>query len=228
MQDSLLKQCTKCGKFKPLDCFNKNNKSKDGLKSWCRDCTKADYEQHKEQYKQYREEHKDVRNKQHKLWYKDNRTHCISYGKDYYSQNTEQCKKVSHNYVNPNWGLDYYNQNKLRFNFHKSVVRSLLSSQTKEQYIYYNTLPYNKEQLKEHLESQFTPEMSWDNYGTYWELDHIIPQNVFDLSDIHSKDFQICWSLMNLRPLTIKENRSRPKDGSDISEEVRNKILNQN
>lgn len=227
MQNSLLKQCTKCKQWKTLDCFNKSNKSKDGLKSWCRNCTKADYKLHKEQYRQYREKHKDLRNEQHKQWYKANKEHCIDYAKNYYCQNIEQCKKISHNYANPNWGVEYYNNNKLKINFHKSVIRSLFSSYDKGQYLYYGILPYNKEQLRQHLESLFTPEMDWSNHGSYWEIDHIIPQSLFDLSDVCNKDFRICWSLMNLRPLPISENRSRPKDGSDISEELKQQILGQ-
>ena len=43
--------------------------------------------------------------------------------------------------------------------------------------------------------------MNWNNYGEYWEIDHIIPQNLFNMTTAESKDFQICWSLMNLRPL---------------------------
>lgn len=70
--------------------------------------------------------------------------------------------------------------------------------------------------------------MSWDNYGEYWEIDHIIPKSQFDFTSYNDIGFQICWSLMNLRPLTVSENRSRPKDGSDVPEEQRNRILSQN
>lgn len=83
------------------------------------------------------------------------------------------------------------------------------------------------EELKSHLEKQFSSEMNWDNYGSYWEIDHIIPQNTFNISSAEDLQFQICWSLLNLRPLTVSENRSRPKDGSDIPEELKQKILGQ-
>ena len=70
--------------------------------------------------------------------------------------------------------------------------------------------------------------MNWDNYGTYWEIDHIIPRNLFNnIFDYKSKNFQICWSLMNLRPLEKSLNRQRPKDGRDIPEEIKQKILGQ-
>lgn len=227
MQDSLLKQCTKCKEWKNKSEFNKNNKTKDGLKCWCKDCTKADYFNHKKQYKQYREKHKDTRNNQHKQWYENNKEHCRNYSKKYYKNNIEQCKQISHNYTDPNWQNNYYNNIKLRRNFHKDVIRSLFSKPNK-QHNCYEILNYNKEELKSHLESQFTPEMNWDNYGTYWEIDHIIPKNLFNYESEQDEQFQICWSLMNLRPLSSRINQSRPKDGSDISEEVKNKILGQN
>ena len=36
-----------------------------------------------------------------------------------------------------------------------------------------------------HLESQFTDRMSWDNYGTEWEVDHIIPISTVSKTDIN-------------------------------------------
>ena len=67
-----------------------------------------------------------------------------------------------------------------------------------------------------HLEDQFDQNMTWDNYGSYWQVDHIIPQSVFDYkSEQHLK---WCWSLENLRPLEAIENIS--KNDSIILEEV--------
>lgn len=64
--------------------------------------------------------------------------------------------------------------------------------------------------------------------GSYWEIDHIIPLNLFSYETEQDEQFKICWSLINLRPLEKITNKSRPKDGSDISQEVRDKILGQN
>ena len=48
-----------------------------------------------------------------------------------------------------------------------------------------------------------------------------------DKTIFEDKDFRLCWSSINIRPLIVIENRSRPKDGSDISEELKQKILSQ-
>jgi hypothetical protein len=65
------------------------------------------------------------------------------------------------------------------------------------------TLP----QLKAHIEARFQPGMTWENYGTVWECDHIRPQTAWDLSD--PEQFRLCWSWRNLQPLFILQNRDK-------------------
>ena len=61
--------------------------------------------------------------------------------------------------------------------------------------------------LIEYIEDKFTSEMNWDNYGTYWEIDHIIPCDSFDLTV--PEEQKVCFHYLNLQPLTIKENREK-------------------
>lgn len=81
-------------------------------------------------------------------------------------------------------------------------------------------LPYTIQDLKYHLESQFALWMTWDNHGKYdpdiwddndpdtwtWQLDHIIPQSQLPYISMSDTNFQKCWSLNNLRPLSSKQN----------------------
>jgi len=64
---------------------------------------------------------------------------------------------------------------------------------------------YSATQLKEHLESQFTNGMTWDNYGE-WHVDHIRPISDFNFDTSDDPEFHECWSLWNLQPLWAKEN----------------------
>lgn len=59
--------------------------------------------------------------------------------------------------------------------------------------------------LMEHLESMFKEGMAWDNYGTYWEVDHIKPCVSFDLSI--KEEQEKCFHFSNLQPLNKRENR---------------------
>ena len=57
--------------------------------------------------------------------------------------------------------------------------------------------------LMKHLESQFKPGMSWENYGA-WHVDHIRPCASFDLSlEEHQNQ---CFHYSNLQPLWAAEN----------------------
>ena len=59
--------------------------------------------------------------------------------------------------------------------------------------------------LREHLESQFTEGMTWENMGRGgWHIDHIIPCAFFDLSKpSHQK---VCFNWQNLQPLWESDN----------------------
>lgn len=61
-------------------------------------------------------------------------------------------------------------------------------------------LGYSMVVLKKHIENQFDDKMSWDNYGSYWHIDHIKPRNWPNIS------FEEVWALENLRPLEAKAN----------------------
>lgn len=61
------------------------------------------------------------------------------------------------------------------------------------------------DQLREHLEAQFTKGMTWENYGQPgWEIDHIRPCASFDLSD--SEQLAACFHYTNLQPLWGPDN----------------------
>lgn len=81
-------------------------------------------------------------------------------------------------------------------------------------------IPYSIEDLKIHIEKQFESWMTWDNHGRYdreswndndsntwtWQFDHIIPQSLLPYTNMEDENFQKCWALENLRPLSAKQN----------------------
>lgn len=68
---------------------------------------------------------------------------------------------------------------------------------------------YTLNDLTKHLEKKFSKGMTWENYGTYWHIDHIIPVSAYNYSSYLDIDFRECWSLKNLRPLLANENISK-------------------
>lgn len=67
-------------------------------------------------------------------------------------------------------------------------------------------LGYTYEEIREHLESQFTDDMSWDNYGE-WHIDHVIPVSWWISQGVN--DPSIVNALENLQPLWAKDNLAK-------------------
>lgn len=81
------------------------------------------------------------------------------------------------------------------------AVRDCLRG-TKNNTTWKSMVDYSIEDLKNHLESKFTKNMSWSNYGKNgWHIDHIIPQYYFKYTSYKDRAFQACWALSNLQPL---------------------------
>lgn len=60
---------------------------------------------------------------------------------------------------------------------------------------------YKINNLMKHLEGQFDDKMNWDNYGSYWWIDHIKPRSSFKYEVPEDPEFKKCWALENLQPL---------------------------
>lgn len=58
-----------------------------------------------------------------------------------------------------------------------------------------------------YIRGQFRSGMTWDNYGSVWELDHVRPCASFDLTDPEQQ--KICFRWDNLQPLFGEENRRK-------------------
>lgn len=69
-------------------------------------------------------------------------------------------------------------------------------NKNKNSQFFHSFIGYSAIELKEHIESQFTDGMTWDNYGE-WHIDHIIGVINWD-KNTHTS---IVNALSNLRPL---------------------------
>ena len=59
-------------------------------------------------------------------------------------------------------------------------------------------------EMAHHLETQFKPFMNWDNYGTVWVIDHVLPIAMWDLSQPAQQ--LMAFNMHNLQPLTPNDN----------------------
>ena len=58
--------------------------------------------------------------------------------------------------------------------------------------------------LKQWFEFQFDEKMNWNNYGTYFSIDHVKPISLFNVEDENDRRLINHWT--NLSPLEKHEN----------------------
>jgi hypothetical protein len=138
---------------------------------------------------------------------------CTHEGKNYTDHSTPEFKanmsKAKTGQVPHNKGKGCSKlQRQLRCNF-STAIRARLRKRngSKKGESYLSRVGYSIEDLIQHLESQFLPGMTWDNYGKYgWHIDHIKPDSSFKYENMDDQDFQDCWALSNLQPLWWQDN----------------------
>lgn len=147
--------------------------------------------------KKWRDDNREWYKKQQRAWIKRNKHRLAKYRKN-------QTKKPA-----------FKAKDNLRKRF-KGLMRSAKNGGSCR---FNGLLGCTTEQLAQHLESKFTKRMTWDNYGTYWHVDHIIPCAAFDHTD--PEQVAQCWHWTNLRPLEAKRNIEK----SDTIEDGQMRLL---
>lgn len=203
-----MKKCNKCNQEKEYKFFYKKSSSKDGHNSICKDCRKKYNVQNKQQTQQYYKENKEKYKINSKKYYKNNKDIVKQNVSIWQSQNPLLVKKSY-----KKWRLNNkeYFKKWQKTNYHtkpKFKLRVILGNRLNEILKKDKTYKTNSiidiigcdlSNLKIHLESQFLPEMSWGNHGKIWEIDHIKPCVLFDLSQ--EKQQKECFHYTNLQPL---------------------------
>lgn len=107
-------------------------------------------------------------------------------------------------------------------------IKSLMNKRIRD-YIRYKTKPTleflgcSMEYFKKWTEYQFDEKINWDNMGTYWHFDHVIPCNSFDFSK--ENDILECYHWKNIRPLEAIENISKGAKLDSIIIEKHKKLV---
>lgn len=181
-----IKTCSKCKESKPFTEYNKCKSSKDGLQHCCKYCL-CEY---RKSTKEYRKEYK-------KEYYLNNKDKI----REYQNKTKEQIKqKRNENRRNRRSSDPLY---KLKGNISNLIRKSIKKKGFKKNTKTQNILGCTIQQFKEHLESQFNENMNWNNQGTYWDIDHIIPVSI---SNTEEEIIELNH-YTNLRPLESYYNR---------------------
>lgn len=186
-----MKRCAKCKGRKPEIEFHRSKERRDGFHPYCKLCRQQEAQNRAEMLRAYK-----------KSWYRENRESVLARvaarakespskikasRKRYYLANAEKVKAnvVVWQKANPHivaW----------RTLLHTTLRK--LGRRKTERTI--ETLGYSAQEFRLHIESLWTPGMTWDNYGS-WHVDHIRPVRSFQ-RDTSPK---VVNALKNLRPL---------------------------
>ena len=194
-----MKICKVCGIEKPLTEFSKKTGMKDGHLNQCKSCEKEInnkwYQENLEKKKDYRKENAEKIKHYLKEYRKNNSQTIKEYHKEYYQDNSEKVKHRVKKYKRNRYKTDTLFR--LSCNVRGMVHRAIKNKRTEE------IIGCSFQELKLHLEKQFTEGMSWENYGE-WHIDHKKPLSWFDITDPDEVDKANHYS--NLQPLWAEEN----------------------
>lgn len=213
--------CSGCDETLSVSNFRYRNDRKHFEKT-CSDCAKkrqkkhreANIERIKERDKNYHLEHKEERNARDKVYYKTNIDSIKERKQKFYQDNKEKILEAQR--------ARYNNDIKFRLN---SSLRRRVRANMRSGKECNDLLECSIEHLKEWFQfymdlenEENKTEYSFDNYGKYWHIDHVIPCALFDPTiDIHK---QLCYHWSNLSPLICNKNQSK---SDSLDEKIINK-----
>jgi hypothetical protein len=202
--NATMKICTKCGFPKPIDDFYRDNRRKNGRQAPCKICHNKWAAENRESRRASCKKYDDAHRKEIKI--RKDRYHVLHSDVD-----------LAWRLANPEKIKSYVKKtNKKRRSTRSGKLSDLMASGIRHSIKgnkagrhWEDLVGYTLGQLMNHLEKLFKPGMTWENYGKVWEIDHKIPKVVFNFQHPDHIDFRLCWSLKNLQPLEVSENRKK-------------------
>lgn len=206
-----MKICTLCHNEQSLSSFFKHNKNKDGLTSWCKKCSSQKSEE-------YRTKHEDEIREQRKQARVNNKETKKEIDRRYYAKNKEKIKNQVREYRLGHKELcntyrRTYDKNRREKDTHYKMMKYLRTRNYKA--LKGKKKPRSLEKncgfsglLMDYIETTFySDQMTPDNYGSVWELDHILPLASFDLTD--PVQYVKANHYTNLQALLVDDNKEK-------------------
>lgn len=200
-RDSNQKRCCTCKEFLPRERFGPSKQRKDGLRPNCRVChnkgTAAsrarNLEASREASRRWQANNPDKAKAKRERWKQANPGRETFLAARWRANNPDRlADTTAARRAKPEVRMMRSIAQRIRNFVHKKDGAST-----------HKLVGYTGGELRQHLERQFLPGMTWENYGE-WHIDHILP-----LASFHSSSddaIRRAWSLSNLRPIWAKDN----------------------
>jgi hypothetical protein len=172
------------------------------------------YQQTSSKPKEWRENNKEYLNAKAKEWYINNKDKARKTQIEWADNNKEYAYEWAKN--NPDKVKQYNKKSdaKKRQNkpwtiaWRNQLTGALKRLKQSKQNTTIKSLGYSAEQLREHIESLWSEDMNWSNYGRRkgcWEIDHKKAVSKFDWN----VKVSLVNSLDNLQPMWVTDNRKK-------------------
>lgn len=184
---------------------------------YCNECIlKRKKKYHKNYGANYYIENKEYMNQQAAEYRKNNREKEKLRHSTYFQCNKEEI----YNYRN-----DYYSKHpdkKYMLKLRQRLNKYYISGKNHYQLINCDGL-FLRKWFQFHFELDHHLELTHENHGEKWHIDHVIPCSYFNMNK--EKDQEICFHWSNLRPLPIIENLSKNNSINDTYIQTQNERL---
>lgn len=208
-----MKICSKCNILLDYSNFYKSKGHRDGFRGICKSCQKQSYKyvkigrrtgkiKYDENYqKNYHIQNPDYQ----KDYYRNNKEHLLNKSSAYYYNNKSKVNENMRKYNKKRRD----NDPKYKFigNVRNLIKNAFLRKFTTKSNKVVDILGCDFDFFSKYIESQFDSNMNWENYGDYWEIDHITPiSSAVSIDDVIKLNYYT-----NLRPLLKIDNRKKGK-----------------
>jgi len=181
--------------------FNK----KEYNRKWAKDNSEKIKGYNKKYYQKNKEKIKELAKEQSKKWRKENPEKMERYQKEWERKNKDKRNIYSNEWRKRIKDSPKYPKFRLDLSMANAIWYAL--KRNKNHRKWQKLVGYTIKDLMIHLESQFDDKMNWQNYGSYWWVDHIKPKSLFKYNEPEDEEFKECWALENLQPLEKTLNR---------------------
>lgn len=205
-QGIFMKTCGTCHKEKTLDEFRLIKKlGNEQLAPNCTNCfdrARAYYEKNKGKMlaksKEYKEKNAETIREQRRQYLKETHEYVRQREKAYWERNREHLNAKIAEYQRTNKHV------RMKARISGRIRENIKKLKSTKDYI---GCGGDMEVLLRWLEHQFDENMNWDNYGKYWQIDHVLPVKKFNLDN--EEEVHVCFSWMNVQPLERLANTSK-------------------
>jgi len=167
-------------------------------------CHECSHKKQLERCKKYKKNNKESVSEYNKIYKSEKKDIISDYNKKYNIDHREEIQKRQN--------IKHKERRETDENFKiseklRKIFRKFLNVKTESKYS--NFFGCNPSNFRKWIEYGFDQNMSWENYATYWQIDHVLCVNLFNM--VNDEDQKICFNWRNTRPLKKEINLAREK-----------------